>query len=356
MEEIVANIHMHTRYSDGEGSHAEIGAAALAAGIDVVIVTDHNVLVSKMEGYHRDKHRQVLMLVGEEVHDRTRTPQKNHLLVIGASTELSPFAPHPQRLIDQASQSGGLTFIAHPNDPALPAFHEDDITWEDWSVEGFTGIELWNAFSEIKTVAHNRLQGLFYALFPHLIAHGPLRDTLQRWDALTAGGKRVVAIGGSDAHAYHMRMGPIRRRVLPYEFHFRGVNNHLLLPAALSGNLPVDRKMVLDALANGSSHIGYDLPASTRGFRFTAQGKEGAISIGEEIELNDGVTLQIRLPGPAECHLLHNGRPVKVWKDREISSYIACDPGVYRVECYIDYLGRKRGWIFSNPIYVREQE
>lgn len=356
MEEIVANIHMHTRYSDGEGSHAEIGKAALAAGIDVVIVTDHNVLVSKMEGYHRDKNRQVLMLVGEEIHDRARSPQKNHLLVIGAAAELSAFAPHPQRLIDHASQSDGLTFIAHPDDIALPAFHEDDITWEDWSVSGFTGLELWNAFSEIKTVVHNRLQGLFYVLFPQLIARGPMPDTIQRWDALTSSGRRVVAIGGSDAHAYHMRLGPIRKRVLPYEFHFRGVNNHLLLPGPLTGNLAVDRRMVLEALASGSSFIGYDLPAPTRGFRFSAQAKDGPASIGDEISLDGGVTLQVRLPGPAECRLLKDGKPIKIWNGREIYSYIACDPGAYRIECYIDYLGRKRAWIFSNPIYIRERE
>ena len=28
-------------------------------------------------------------------------------------------------------------------------------------------------------------------------------------------------------------------------------------------------------------------------------------------------------------------------------------PGVYRVECYIQYMGAKRAWIFSNPIYLR---
>ena len=31
----------------------------------------------------------------------------------------------------------------------------------------------------------------------------------------------------------------------------------------------------------------------------------------------------------------------------------ATEPGVYRVEAWRNYLGRKRGWIFSNPIYVR---
>ena len=70
MPEIVVNLHMHTRYSDGTGSHADIASAALRAGLDAVIVTDHNVLVQGIEGYVRQGRRRVLVLVGEEVHDQ----------------------------------------------------------------------------------------------------------------------------------------------------------------------------------------------------------------------------------------------------------------------------------------------
>lgn len=353
MEEITANIHMHTTYSDGEGSHAEIGAEALQTGIDVVIVTDHNLLVTGLEGYYQKDGRRVLMLVGEEVHDRTRDPQKNHLLVIGAGRELTMYARQPQQLINQARTAGGLTFIAHPTDPAMRALDMEDITWEDWSVDGYTGIELWNGFSEIKTVAKSSLAMLFYILFPKLIANGPMRPAVERWDALTASGKRMVAICGSDAHAYHKKIGPLRLRVFPYSFHFQSINNHLLIPEPLSGNLAADRKMVLAALAQGSSFIGYDLPASTRGFRFSAQGRDHTASMGEEMALQDGVTFQIRLPAAAECRLLRNGQPVQTWHGREFCTQIANQPGVYRVECYLHYLGVKRAWIFSNPIYLR---
>jgi len=353
MEEITANIHLHTTYSDGEGSHAEIGAAALQTGIDVVIITDHNVLVNGLDGYYQKDGRRSLMLIGEEVHDRTRDPQRNHLLVVGAGRELTTYARDPQQLINQARQSGGLTFIAHPNDPAMAALKLEDITWEDWSVDGFTGIELWNGFSEIKTAARSMPAMLFHILFPHFIARGPQSETLKLWDELTAGGKRIVAIGGADAHAYHKTIGPLRRRVFPYAFHFRGINNHLLVPEKLSGNLPADRKMVLAALAQGSSFIGYDLPASTRGFRFSAQGLDRSAGIGEEMALQDGVTFQIRLPGPAECRLLRNGQVMQTWHGREFCTQIINQPGVYRVECYIQYLGARRGWIFSNPIYIR---
>ena len=67
--EIIINVHMHTRYSDGHGSHADIGAAALRAGLDAVIVTDHNVWVSGPEDYYQEGSRRTLVLIGEEVHD-----------------------------------------------------------------------------------------------------------------------------------------------------------------------------------------------------------------------------------------------------------------------------------------------
>jgi hypothetical protein len=37
--EYVGNMHMHTPYSDGEGSHVEIARTAQQAGLDFVIVT-----------------------------------------------------------------------------------------------------------------------------------------------------------------------------------------------------------------------------------------------------------------------------------------------------------------------------
>ena len=53
MHEIILNLHMHTRYSDGAGTHADIATAAMKAGLDAVIVTDHNVLVNGPAGIRK---------------------------------------------------------------------------------------------------------------------------------------------------------------------------------------------------------------------------------------------------------------------------------------------------------------
>jgi hypothetical protein len=294
------------------------------------------------------------MLIGEEIHDQSRDPQKNHLLVFGVNREMATFAHDPQHLIDKVSQAGGLTFIAHPTDPAAPAFNEPDISWVDWNVKDYTGIELWNAMSEFKSLLKSKAHAVFYAFFPKLIARGPLNTTMQKWDELLANSHKVVAIGGSDAHALPGRLGPIHKTLFPYEFHFQCVNTHLLTNDPLTGDGTHDQTLILEALRNGHAFIGYDLPARTEGFRFSASGDENTARMGDEITLKNGVTLQIRLPRRTECHLLKNGSIVKTWHKREHCTYITNEPGVYRVEVYIHYLGGRRGWIFSNPIYVRE--
>ncbi|MGA7192366.1 MAG: CehA/McbA family metallohydrolase [Anaerolineales bacterium] len=352
MHEIIVNLHMHTRYSDGGGSHQDIAEAALKCGIDAVIVTDHNVFVRGFEGYIKDGNKKVLMLIGEEIHDQDRDPQKNHLLVFGAEKELATFADDPQILINAARESNGLSFIAHPNDPAALAFHETDISWNDWSVTNYTGIELWNGLSELKTLIPTKLHGAFYAFFPELIAHHPSPATLRKWDELLAS-NRVVAVGGSDAHANEMHFGPFRRGIFPYEFHFKTINTHVILPNPLTGNASADKKMIYDSLSAGHCFVGYDLPASTRGFRLTAQGLEADSIMGDEIPARGGVTLQARTPSVAEIKLIKDGKAIRIWKKQTAATYITTEPGVYRIEAYRNYLGRRRGWIFSNPIYVR---
>ncbi len=352
MHEVLLNLHMHTRFSDGGGDYAEILQAAREAGIDVVWVTDHNVQVRGVDGWYGSRKKRVLLLVGEEVHDRSRRPQKNHLLVLGLAREMAPYAHDPQQLIDRVRKEGGLSFLAHPVDPAAPVVGEGDISWEAWSVQGYTGLELWNGFSEYKARIRSWPHALFYALFPQWIARGPFPELLARWDALLRAGRRVAVVGGSDAHALRYRLGPLQRIIFPYAFHFRAINTHVLLNNPLSGDAIADKAALVDALARGQAFIGYDLPAPTRGFRFRAHGHEGNAVMGGQLRLRGGVTLQIRLPQAAECRLLCNGQLVRRWTRQTLCVHIARQPGAWRVEVYRRFGGRRRGWIFSNPIYL----
>jgi hypothetical protein len=354
MIEIAINLHMHTRHSDGTGTHQDIAEAAIKTGLEAVIVTDHNILVPDQEGYFVKGEKSVLILIGEEIHDNDTEQRNNHLLVFAVDNELADLAPDTQGLITKIAESNGLSFIAHPIDPAAPKFDQGDFSWDKWDVSGFTGIELWNGFSEFKTRLNGIPAALWYAFNPSRIARGPIPETIMIWDRLTGTGNKIVGVGGSDAHAMHANLGPIKRTLFPYHYHFRSVNTHLLLPNTLSGDINTDKSMIYDALRQGHAFIGYDLPHSTRGFRFTGTGIGANAVMGDEISAGDGITLQITLPSQAECILIKDGQAIKHWRDKQNCSYSATRPGIYRVEVYKPFLGRRRAWIFSNPIYIRE--
>lgn len=352
MEELILALHIHSVYSDGNGTHTEIGKAALKAGVDALIVTDHNIWVEGSEKYFQEGRKKVLMLIGEEIHDPTLVDGCNHMLIFGADRELSPYNKDPQQLINQATRNGGLTFIAHPIEDELLRFGEKAFSWNDWEINNFTGIELWNQMSEFKSRSTSFGKAFLHAISPRYLSQGPLTRTLSLWDSLLSQGKQIVIVGGVDAHEIKKRLGPIKLTLFPYDFQFRSLNTHLLTPTSLSGNLADDKRMILDALRSGHTFVAYDLPYPTRGFRFAADNRSGEFIMGDKVSAQGGLTFQVRLPIRSHCRLVKDGKVIKETFDREVLTHITSDRGVYRSEVYIDYLGKERGWIFSNPIYA----
>jgi hypothetical protein len=119
----------------------------------------------------------------------------------------------------------------------------------------------------------------------------------------------------------------------------------------LTGNLTQDRKMVFDALAAGHCFIGYDLPAPTRGFQFLAKNEDSTVIMGDKITTYGAVTLQGKFPSKAEIRLIKDGKCIKSLHGETIMQ-VTNEVGVYRIEAYKSFLGKSRGWIFSNPIYL----
>jgi hypothetical protein len=357
--EVVGNLHMHTPYSDGEGSHSHIVAAAHRADLDFVIATDHNVLVQGVEGYYGDEQNgYVLLLTGEEVHDQTQLPQINHLLVY-ADCELAHEGFDPQNLIQAVNRVNGLAFLAHPHDPAVTWMNFEGIPWQATEVTGFTGLELWNYMSSFKGTANGtRWTGPFRLLHsafrPEDLIIGPEPETLALWDRLLTEGQHVVAIGNSDAHGVNVRYGPLHHVVFPYDFLFNCVNTHVLLPNPLSGEWRTDRAALFRAIRAGNVFVGYDLPGSTRGFRYSAAGAQTTTIMGGTIRLGQGVTLQAHAPDHARMKMIFEGQVIAESQGRENLMVTARNPGAYRVEVWREFRGQERGWIFSNPIYVED--
>jgi hypothetical protein len=353
MEEFITNIHIHTSYSDGRKLHREIAEDAIKTDLDAIIITDHNIYVSGLDGYYTKGDQKVLVIVGEEIHNKNRIPQKNHLLVMGINKSFASYANSPQELINSIKEVHGLSFIAHPYDPELPAFGEEDLSWEDWSIAGYTGLELWNNLSEFKIRVSNILQAVFYAFFPAFLAKEPPFQIRKIWDSLLAEGRQVVAIGGSDAHTLVYQFGPFKKTVFPYSYHFKTINTHILIQDELTFDAKNDSKVILSALEKGNAFVANDRIRLTRGFRFYATANNKSHIMGEELPFIEGITLTVELPAEAECILLKDGKPVVRKQKCERLTYSVESKGCYRVECYRSNLLERRGWIFSNPIYIR---
>ena len=366
--EYFGNIHMHTTHSDGTGSFDDLIAGAVQGRLDFVFVTDHNVLVrEEEEGYRRG----ILTLVGQEVNDTEREESANHLLCLGVGTDVSDKAKDPQVLIDAVRQQDGLAVLAHPIEERTNLFPRR-YQWHSWEVTGYHGVELWNYLSSFRGFTKSYLQAALVAFLPHLFTVGPLPAMLKKWDELTQT-RPVVALGGTDVHAMTYKLGPISRRFMTYEECAKGLNTHLLTETAMRGqpedgdsnlnnpNVQHDRGLVLDALRRGRCWVGYDLAGSTKGFRYwaettTADHAKNAV-MGDSIALAAGQCLRLHVQAPesAEVRLLRNGRIVAQGHVANLS-YDARDAGVYRVEVWKHRWGKLRGWIFSNPIYVRRAE
>lgn len=348
--EYVGNLHVHSVYSDGHATHAEIAAAAARARLNFVIVTDHNVWVKGPENYYGS----VLLLIGQELHNIRRQPQASHLLAYGADQELAPYTfTHAQTMLQTLQARGGFGYLAHPIEKGSRVFPGlEAIPWADWPIEGMVGLELWNYMSEFKGLLWGFPAALWYAFFPQTGIRGPYRATLKLWDELLAKGMRLAAIGGADAHGTRYRWGPLQRVIFPYEYLFRCVNTHLLTREPLTGEFATDKALVYEALRAGRTWIGYDLPHPTRGFRFMIRSGSNEATVGETLRRQGALQVQVTLPAAGEIRLIHNGKLIYRVRQSTELDYTTIQPGVYRVEVYRTFALHRVGWIFSSPIYV----
>ena len=348
------NIHIHSIYSDGSGSVAEIAAAAATAGINYIIITDHETLKAlPEEGFYNG----VAVLVGVEFNQKSC-----HYLALGLSTMLPSNETEPQQVIDAVQAVGGLGFIAHPFEKGSRLFDDGAaFPWTAWPVFRFTGIEIWNYSSCWRGRAASVPRVIYWYLFNRKAAMDrPPAEGLKVWDCYTSAGQTVVAIGGTDAHAAWRRVVLIPVEVFPYPFLFRTINTYICLREPLSGEFSRVKEQIYSALAEGRCYVSFDQLYPGRGFSFTVSSfskRNPESCMGETVEFKEGLILRVASPSPRSLiRLLKDGRLIKQHKGAALSLK-AASPGVYRAEVYYSpFFGRPRPWLYSNPIYLQSMK
>jgi hypothetical protein len=108
-------IHIHTTYSDGGGTYAEIAAAADSLGLDFIIPTDHNMFAPFADGWAK-KVGGVLIIPAVE---NSTKHGAGHFLTIGDSLTLVRSAHAPSDSVyHDAERRGNMIFLAHVYHPA----------------------------------------------------------------------------------------------------------------------------------------------------------------------------------------------------------------------------------------------
>ncbi len=325
--------HVHTTRSDGRGTLDEVVRAAREAGLQFVVVTDHNVLAPGDQGY-RDG-----VLVIEATEASTRY---GHVVALGVSRALDAEEREgdPLRAI---AALGGQAILAHPFHPTRP--------FSGWGTGPWHGFELVSNDTAWHEVVRGHAWGRALAAAAALpwdraravvaLTDDPGRER-SRFDADLRAARATekrrparVIFCSADAHGWPS-----------YAAAFEAFSMHL--PVTLSGDATADVRGVVAALTDGRAACVFDGVAPASSVRFGRTGGEHP-------------ALELSLAAPdlngARFRLLRDGVPVAESASpapagaavvRFGCGPAGCGPGDYRVEA--TWAGRP--WIFTNPVTI----
>ncbi len=342
MHEYIGCIHIHSTDSDGSKPVSEIIKIGQEAGLDFLMFSDHMTLKSLRAG-QEGWFGKTLVIIGYEIND---LKNKNHYLAFNLE-EVLPEEMSVAEYVQEVKKRGGLGIIAHPDEirnqlPQYPPY-----PWTAWEVSGFDGIEIWNQMSEWmeKLTKFNQFK-MF--LHPRKSLKGPTAKILSIWDN-QARSRKVVGIGGVDAHAHPYRVGPFRLTIFPYLVQFKSIRTHVLLPEPLSQDFLTAKKQLFFAIKNCNVFISNYARGDAQGFSFSAENENHKISVGGTLKLGNKVRIEIRAPGTAQLKLIYNGTAVSEAVSHRLE-YITKTPGAFRAEAHRN----QTGWIFSNHLWIEK--
>ncbi|MFJ3586263.1 CehA/McbA family metallohydrolase [Streptomyces sp. NPDC090127] len=241
--------HLHTVYSDGRRTPAEVAALARAAGLDFLTVTEHNTHAGH-GAWAELGGDDLLVLLGEEV-----TTRNGHVLAVG--TDPGTFVDWRYRARENRfghfaraiRRAGGLVVPAHPHATCIGC------NWK-FGFGDADAVEVWN---------------------------GPYTPddevSLAGWDAALARGRWTPAMGNSDAHRDPDRVGTPQTVVLAED---------------------LSREAILEGLRAGRSYVAESSAVSLD--LSVTDGRGRAAGIGERlrVEADDPVTVRLTATGAPE--------------------------------------------------------
>ncbi len=392
-----AILHAHAEDSAHTGgTRPEMLAEAKKAGVNAIFLSNHHRPPTDfMTDSWRGLHDGVLFIPGSEDRGFLLAPMRSIAGNMKDSTA---------DLIKAATADGGLIWLSHIEE--RPGH----------SMEGLSGMEIYNRHADAKKDTAGLL-GLVLkltdpkgvaelekslALYPDELFASQVEypaDYLAKWDKETQT-RRLSGVAANDCHHHQillvkmvdattvlvgtnvdkdedmrkltatLRPGIrqltrgrkpgdvlIKLDLDPYHRSFQNVSTHIFAKE-------LTEPAVRSALREGHAYVSHDWICDPTGFFFEADGgakKAGAGSskgpthaiMGDEIKMTPGLKLVAEFPLHCHIRLLRAGT-VRAEVDAERIIFDVKEPGVYRVEAWVELVGEKRPWIYSNPIYIHD--
>ncbi|MBI4373000.1 MAG: PHP domain-containing protein [Candidatus Omnitrophica bacterium] len=320
--------HLHSEYShDSKAPLDLIIKTAEKAGLDFVIVTDHNNLNGRASYENTDHPERPLLIFADEV----STWGDGHITGLGIKQE-PPNTGDTQAIVNSIHEQGGYVVIAHPLSKRKP--------WTNWSIQNFDGLEVFCLSDTFYAADLKKL--LFKAFFlpPSKFIQSILENPeagLKLWDEHLSMGRPVAGFGAIDAHLKFYWRGLYAENLLLY---FQAVTMYVKAEE-------LKEEKIVESLGRGRSFIAFEVYGLAHDFSFSASLQDKNYGPGDSLSAESPIRFEIKAPEAAEIKLIHNGSVIQ----QEVSKtaeYETREPGYYRVEVYKD----GELWIISNPIYV----
>jgi hypothetical protein len=349
--ERVGVLHVHTKASCGSGSLSEIIAAARAADLSFLTVTDHNITMAQAAVEAADP-PDFAVIDGEEI-----STSGGHFLALGLPDSWPRGSSYEARaLMASTRQAGAINFIAHP-------YGLKD-RWMDWGATDYDGIEIFNddAVWRKNKVFDIAIAALLYPVNSRLallrLARTP-QENFAKWDQLLEQ-RPVAGICASDAHANIIVSQHTIAKFPSYLSVFSLARQHVLLPdqpGVDPDHAPAET--ILNAIKSGNSFCAVDAMYPADGF--TQSVSEGNITAGpgNSIEWRPDEVLHVKAPAGPEhpmIRVLRDGHEIAEQETQSLDLPLP-GPGHYRTEAYLRQPGltgwrRWTLWVFANPVYV----
>jgi hypothetical protein len=328
--------HVHTTRSDGRGTEAQVAAAAKAAGLHFVVLTDHNDFTSREPAFVDG----VLLVPGVEI-----STAAGHLVAFGLERPLEGVRKGMDGGAAQAAveKAGGVSVLAHPVQARNPWRHDEAARraegFELYSADTFFRDAVRHPFSRLLPAMGawlgQRVHGVMMLVEPD---EGPVTKLL----ALAREKPRVV-LCAHDAHG------------LPgYEEVFQSLAMYLPpsdggAAPTLPGEARAAAEVVVKGLASGRALCAFRALGEPEGFAL-----EGVDPGRREAYVGDVLT--VRLPPLAREHVRVEVRGAGTLGPDGVSVELV-EEGAVQVEAWVEAPGRFFGsrwrpWIVPSPVRV----